>query len=338
MFYGAATIAGAFSGLIAYGVFQIHHTDVPGWKFLMIVEGGGTVLLASFAHWYLPSDVKRCDWFTDVERIVAEERMLRDSSTTINEDFSFKKSVKQLLHWTTLCNALIGMSYGSAAATVGNWIPVLVKSLVSECNEEGQKDIQLIDFHQGFSTIKTNLYTVAPYCVGTVVLLLLSFSSDHFRERSFHLTAAMLITLCGFIILAAIDVTQHQAVGYFACFLLTAGAFVPSCIFHAWHNNNHVSENGRAAVTGFMVGAANSGGIVSSLSFKADTGPRYLPALISGAALQAFGILLVLGLGSWYRWDNRRRDKISGRKIRPEEVDTATLTGEYEDTEWRWTG
>lgn len=130
LFYGAATIAGAFSGLIAYGVFQIHHSTIPGWKFLMVVEGGLTVLLASFAYWYLPSDVKKCDWFTEVERVVAEDRMLRDSSTVVNEDFSFKKSLGQLLHWTTLCNALIGLSYGSAAATVGNWIPVLVRSLV----------------------------------------------------------------------------------------------------------------------------------------------------------------------------------------------------------------
>lgn len=136
LFYGAATIAGAFSGLIPYGVFQIHHSTVPGWKFLMIVQGGSTVMLALFAYWYLPSDVKKCDWFTQVERDVAEDRMLRDSSTVVNEDFSFKKSLGQLLHWTTLCNALIGLAYGSAAATVGNWIPVLVKSLVSEMRNE----------------------------------------------------------------------------------------------------------------------------------------------------------------------------------------------------------
>lgn len=98
----------------------------------MIVEGGCTVLLAVFAYWYLPSDVKKCHWFTDAERTIAEERMLRDSSTVVNEDFSLKKSLKQLLHWTTGYNALIGVSYGSTAATVSNWIPVLVKSLVSE--------------------------------------------------------------------------------------------------------------------------------------------------------------------------------------------------------------
>lgn len=115
----------------------------------------------------------------------------------------------------------------------------------------------------------------------------------------------MLITLLGFVILASVNVLEHQAIGYFACFLLTAGAFVPSCIFHAWHNNNHVSENGRAAVTGFMVGAANSGGIVSSLSFRADTAPRYLPALISGAALQTFGIAMVLALVSMGQLEQR---------------------------------
>jgi hypothetical protein len=72
-------------------------------------------------------------------------------------------------------------------------------------------------------------------------------------------------------------VRSHVAVGYFACFLLTSGAFAPSCIFHSWHTNNTPAETQRAAITGLLVGAANSGGIISSLAFTADSAPVYLP-------------------------------------------------------------
>lgn len=64
--------------------------------------------------------------------------------------------------------ALISISFGVPLASVNNFLPQIVGSL-------------------GYSTIKTNLYTVAPNIVGTVALLALAFSSDHFRERSIHM-------------------------------------------------------------------------------------------------------------------------------------------------------
>ena len=64
--------------------------------------------------------------------------------------------------------AMISLSFGVPLASVNNFLPQIVASL-------------------GYSTVRTNLLTVAPNIVGTVALLLLTFSSDHFRERSFHM-------------------------------------------------------------------------------------------------------------------------------------------------------
>lgn len=190
---------------------------------------------------------------------------------------------------------------------------------------------------QGYGTVKTNLYTVAPYCVGCVILLAQCASSDHFRERSIHLAGSMLLTLIGYILLITLDTEKQQAASYFACFLLTAGAFTPSCIFHSWHNNNTPSENGRAAVTGFMVGASNSGGIISSLAFQSKMAPKYIPALIVTAVFQAVGLVMALGFGMWFRWDNRRRDKLQGVRLRPKDISTSSLRDGVSDPAWRWT-
>jgi hypothetical protein len=146
-----------------------------------------------------------------------------------------------------------------------------------------------------------------------------------------------LLTIVGYVILAKVDAQTYPRPAYFACFLLTSGAFTPSVLFHAWHNNNQASETGRAAITGLLVGAANSAGIVSSVSFAADTAPNYRPALYLAASLQAVGILFILGLGRWCRLDNERRDREQGVKLRPQDVPTEALSSGYDHPSWRWT-
>lgn len=47
IFYAASNIANAFSGLLAFGVFHIH-SNLPGWRYLFLIEGSFTVLCKCF--------------------------------------------------------------------------------------------------------------------------------------------------------------------------------------------------------------------------------------------------------------------------------------------------
>ncbi|OGM43991.1 allantoate permease [Aspergillus bombycis] len=300
IFYGMVTIAGAFSGLVAFGVFQIEQ-HLPGWKYLFLIEGGATMIIATFAAWWLPLSGSKCHWFNEAESQVAQMRLLQDGSVRTTDQLSITEALAALLDWRVL--QFPPADGGSPS----------------------------------YSAVKTNLYTVAPYCVGTVVLWVIAKSSDHFRERSFHLAAALVITLAGYIILATVDADTNKGVAYFACFLLAAGAFVPSSIFHSWHTNNVTDESQRAATVGFLVGSANCAGIPSSLSFKPDTAPRYMPALIVNCVFLLVGACVVIGLGTWFRLDNRRRDKEQGVRLTAGDVATQTLVGGWKDPNWRWT-
>lgn len=303
------TIAGAFSGLISFGVFHIKH-NLPGWKYLFIIEGGATIILACFAMWWLPLSGSQCHWFSESEAAVARMRLLQDGSTqTSSEDkLNVKDALSTLLDWRILVWAVSCFCYGVAQSSVSNFLPQMVALL-------------------GYSTVKTNLYTVAPYCVGTIVLWIMCRSSDHFRERSMHLASALIVTFIGYIILIAVDVEAHKGVVYFACFLLACGAFVPSSIFHSWHTNNVTNESQRAATVGFLVGSANCAGIPSSLAFKANTAPHYMPALIVNSVFLATGVVVIVCLGVWFRIDNRRRDKAQGVHLTAADVMTRNLVG-----------
>ncbi len=79
-------------------------------------------------------------------------------------------------------------------------------------------------------------FTVAPALVAAVILVALCLSSDHFRERGYHITAGLGLSLIGYIVLASIDATEHKGVAYMAIFFMTAGvrtaATVQSTIFY----------------------------------------------------------------------------------------------------------
>lgn len=55
VFYSAAALAGAFSGILAYGISFMDGTGgLEGWRWIFILEGILTVVVGASLHWTLP--------------------------------------------------------------------------------------------------------------------------------------------------------------------------------------------------------------------------------------------------------------------------------------------
>ncbi|KAJ2962730.1 hypothetical protein NQ176_g10915 [Zarea fungicola] len=128
------------------------------------------------------------------------------------------------------------------------------------------------------------------------------------------------------IILITIDVLKNKGVAYFACFLLAAGAYIPSTLIQAWQANNNLDENSRAATTGIMVGIGNFAGIMSAATFRVEYAPKYIPTLILTCCCNVLAIGFILVLGLWMKAENRRRDKEQGVTLRAKDVPASELT------------
>ncbi|GFZ46966.1 Uncharacterized transporter [Saitozyma sp. JCM 24511] len=309
VYYAASSISGAFSGLLAFGIFQIKDTRLKGWQYLFLIEGTGTVLFAAFAFFWLPRSPAQCWFFTDEEKEMSRVRMLRDGTNQIGEQIDWRDAFRPFIQdWRYIVWALLALGLGVPLASVGNFLPQIVARL-------------------GYSTVKTNLYTVAPNVVGTVFLVCFTQSSDYFRERSLHVVVPLLITMIGFIVLGTIDVLANKGVAYFACFLLCIGSNTPSVMLSTWYSNNSISENKRVVLTGVMVGIANASGLISGNIFQAKDAPKYIPALATSAAFGGFTALLAFAYGMYMRIENRRRNKEQGmpRKYGSKDVPTELL-------------
>lgn len=153
---------------------------------------------------------------------------------------------------------------------------------------------------------------VPPNVVGFFVLLAITYSSDHFRECTCHITFPLSLPLIALILLATIDVSTHHSIAYFAMFMLASGAYVPSCLVHSWHNNNNLSENARAATTGILVGLGNLGGILSSATFRTEYASKYIPTLTATAGAAVTCIITTLSFGIWMKMENKRKLRDQG--------------------------
>jgi MFS family permease len=144
LFYAASNIANAFSGLLSFGVFQIqsHLIDHP-WRWLFIIEGCCTIVFAVFALWYLPKSAAEARFLSAEEKALAFHRIQVDSSSVVNEEFNLRESLKILKRPSTYGFLLIEICLGVPLQGVNSFLPQIVKAL-------------------GYSTVKTNLYTVAP--------------------------------------------------------------------------------------------------------------------------------------------------------------------------------
>ncbi|KAJ9491826.1 hypothetical protein VN97_g1415 [Penicillium thymicola] len=308
-----AVLASAFSGLISFGAFQINDPAVKGWQWLFIIEGSMTLVTGAVAFFLLPDGAHKAWFLSDRERAAATARLLRDTSSEVDTPFDLKSAFESWSDWKFPVWCLITFTYPVAYATAMNFFPLIVQRL-------------------GYSVIKTNLWTVAPNLVGAVFLLCVAKSSDYFRERTFHIVFSLAVSLVGMVILIAINVESNKAVAYFACFLMAAGSYIPSCLVHAWHNNNNVHENSRAANTGFFVGLGNFAGVLSAGTFRT----QYLPTLIATCCCNAVCIVLVLGLGGWMRMENHRRDSKQGLKLKENQTDTSQFKEGEKSPEWRY--
>ncbi|KAF5130247.1 putative transporter [Metarhizium anisopliae] len=246
IFYAASNIGNAFSGLLAFGVFHIKSSMYP-WRYLFLIEGSGTVLFAIFAFWYLPKSASEAKFLNEEEKALAFHRMQVDSSSVVLEKFSFKEALQIFKYPSSYAFLAIEVCLGVPLQSVALFLPQIIQRL-------------------GYSTVKTNLYTVAPSVTGAAVLVLLAFASD-----------------------------------------FTLG-----------------------------VPLANVMGLVASNIFQQHDAPKYMPALITAAGFGASGALIACLLGLYMIFDNRRRDRGAGIKLKAQDVSTLKLRDGPNSPEFRW--
>lgn len=315
--YSFSSIANAFSGLLAFGCFQINNPHLKGWQILFMLEGFLTLLIATCAFIFLPRNIQSAKFFNEEERKYAILRVETDSSAASGDSFDFKDAIKVFKHPVTILWLIQELFLGVPLNSINNFFPSIVLALTK-------------------TTVEANLYTVAPNVWGAVILIAFAFTSDYFRVRSIVLLVAIASTMIGFIIYGAIDITKHVGVGYFTCFLMTTGAAASSVLTSTWYNNNTPNEHRRIALSAVGIPLANAAGLISANIFRPQDAPHYVPAIGITAGFGGVAIIFVSIIGIVMVFDNRRRNKAQGVNLTYKDVPTSDLSEGPSNPNFRW--
>ncbi|KEF59821.1 uncharacterized protein A1O9_04669 [Exophiala aquamarina CBS 119918] len=286
VFYAGTVVASAFGGLLAYGVFQITGGALHVWAYLFILEGCMTCLIAIAAYFILPGDIGDAYFLTPTEKKIATARMQMDATQVQAPNFIWSEALSEFRTIHAYARILIAVACGLLPQSSANFLAIMTVRL-------------------GYSVAKTNLYTVAPAVTATAFVLAFAYSSDHFRERGFHMAVPCAIGMIGYIILIAVHVETHKGIGYLAIFFCTTGAYPMAVIFSAWTVANIPNLNARALTTGILLSISNATGLVTSNIFLSREAPKYMTALIVNTTFSALGMGFVVSYSLYLRLLNR---------------------------------
>lgn len=179
--YTGNILATAFAGLIAIGIFRMDGAmGIKGWRWLFIIQGAVTFVVAAAGFWLLPDEPLTTRWLTAEERQLAHERIVRDTVGEKGVTSTWRglaQAAKDPRVW--LFAYMQHMHLG--ANGFKNFFPTVISSL-------------------GFDQTVTLVLTCPPYLIAGFTSIAWAWSSGRFNERTWHITIGKTVAVLGFVL------------------------------------------------------------------------------------------------------------------------------------------
>jgi len=298
-------VAGAFSGLIAFGV-QSAHTAIANWKLLFIVEGIPAVLMGIFTVVFLPNRQEETSFLNEDERKIQSARRDRGVRADVGRTVNKSHVIAALKDWKLYMAGVIHFGANCAMAANSAFLPTIIKTF-------------------GATNARAQLLTVPPYAVCAVVLVILSYVSDRLQSRGILMSGAAFFGGIGYLLLLTVS---DNHVRYFATFCILTSAYSITGLSMPWFAHNLGSESKTAAGIPMYTTVGQCGSILGSHLFPTTDGPRYIRGFAVACALEFLAAVCGVVLTVYYRLENRRRDRKYGVPEFGAAVDTSVLADE----------
>ncbi|CAE6341743.1 unnamed protein product [Rhizoctonia solani] len=294
-FISAGPLAGAFGGIIAYGV-QAIRTNIGTWRILFLVEGCPTILVGILVLIFLPARPESTKWLSEEERAIATERLQREVQSEARA-VNWDHVRLSLLDYRTWILSILYQSLNVALSSISVFLPTIIRTL-------------------GYTNAKAQLMSVPPYACAGVIMLLVAKTSDRTHLRGPFVAGSLALSGIGYIILLVSSATQVHA-RYAAIFLAVTGTYCGIPIAMSWTTGNGGSETRRAVNMAMLNTIGQAMAVLGSYIYPEREAPRYIRGFAICCGFAWWGFLLACTLSGLWWLENRRRDRVEGG--RPDE-------------------
>lgn len=320
IFFSAATIAGAFGGLLAYALQHLDgRNHLAGWQWIFIVEGVLTVAVAFAAYFFIPNIPSQAHWLTPDEQKIMKYKIDHDGDVAVpfDDEFDWKYVRRGLGEWKLWLNLLQYLGSLVPLYSVSLSLPSIVKGL-------------------GYKTIDSaQLHTIPVYIVACAAVLFASWLADYTGKRSPVVIVCTLVSVIGWSIMYSVE-TLH--VRYAGAFLAAAGAYSSFPPIVALLTSNIAGKTKRATVIGLQVGIGGLAGTVSSNIFRTVDAPRYQFGIKIDLYFSALCLLATIVNMCLLLYCNRRKAEAirSGKAAQYSKVELSQMGDSSPYFTYRW--
>ncbi|KAI0918640.1 hypothetical protein AcV5_002573 [Taiwanofungus camphoratus] len=272
--FGFAAVAGAFGGLIAYGV-QHAHAAIADWRLLFIIEGTPTIVLGVLCMLLLPNRPEETNFFNEEERKLALERINRGLKVDVGRTINKKHIWAAFKDWRIYAAGVMYFGANCALASISAFLPTIITSF-------------------GYTSARAQLLTVPPYAAAAVFLCLTSWCSDRLQSRGLFVAAVSALGGIGYVLLLTVPYNNH--IRYFAVFCITAGTYTIIGIIIAWFSHNLGSETKKATGIPMYMAIGQCGSVLGSHIYPSTDGPRYIKGFAVTCGLEFLAAIVAIVL------------------------------------------
>ncbi|KAI8625126.1 major facilitator superfamily domain-containing protein [Xylariaceae sp. FL1651] len=298
IYVAAASISGAFGGLLAAGFSQIPEWGVAGsrlhtWRNIFFFEGIITIVAAAIAPFILPQSPGSSKYLTTRERWIAAERILLEHKASPHEQVD-KRHIKRAV--SNINNYICAAGFFFINITVQGlsvFLPTILKEL-------------------GWQSLTAQYYTVPVYVAASLIAIGIAYISDKTRMRGIYLALFTFLGITGFGLLRW---GTGSNLKYAAVYLCAVGAFPGGPGFLSWGINNAAGPSVRAVSSGYIVSIGTAGGILAVWAYLPTDGPNFPIGHSINFAAQVVSLFLAL-FGIFYCLRENRIRARGGRDHR----------------------
>lgn len=215
MFFSAASVAGAFSGLLAFAISKMDGVGgLEGWRWIFILEGLVTVVVAIVSYFLLYDFPETAGFLTEEERAFVVYRLryqgqVASTTTTTaegpasakvaqSEEFQWKYVWQAFTDWQIYVNIFV--YWGVSCYSCNTFVPLCVTDdLQVVCPLYGiSLFLPTIIKDLNYTNSTAQLMTVPIYITASVLAVFGAFLSDRAGVRSPFIISLLCVMAAGF--------------------------------------------------------------------------------------------------------------------------------------------
>jgi MFS family permease len=329
LFYSAASLSGAFGGLLAYVIEKMDGMGGrPGWAWIFILEGLATVVIAVGAYFYMPDGLATAKFLTEEERDFAINRFKLDIAVS-----SLTSGV------TTRAESIDSNAEKFKEGIEGVETSNIPKTIVPQVVSMNQEEFEWGEVKRGFTdpqvwitgwaymSICVGLYSYSlflptiirgmgqsgadaqlrsafPYLPASVLVIIIALVGDRYKIRGPLILGLLPIAIVGYVMIL---ITNSNTIRYVAVFLMAAGIYasVPALLCILPNNVSGITKRGTATALQLMI--TNLSGFVASFIYTPDQAPAYKRGHSIALAFTCLAWVLIAIQCLYCKWENNAR-------------------------------